>query len=162
MRHWLMKSEPSAFSIDDLANRASEPWDGVRNYQARNNMRAMEVGDLAFFYHSNADPSGVAGICRISRAAYPDHTAWDPANQHFDPRSTPDRPVWHMVEVQFVEKFPRVVSLAELKETPGLEDMIVTRRSRLSVTPVSEREWHIVTHLAHTPAPAHRSPRRSA
>lgn len=149
MRRWLMKSEPETFSIDDLAAKGSEHWDGVRNYQARNNMREMAVGDLVFFYHSSADPTGVAGIARVVREAYPDHTAWDPNGKYFDPKSRAERPLWFMVDVEFVEKFPRVVTLAELKATPGLEQMAVTQRgSRLSVTPVTEAEWEIVCGLA--------------
>lgn len=148
MRYWLMKSEPETFSIDHLATKGSEHWDGVRNYQARNNMRAMAVGDRAFFYHSSADPTGVAGISRVVREAYPDHTAWDPNSGSFDPKSTEARPLWFMVDVEFVEKFSRVVTLAELKATPGLEQMAVNQRgSRLSVSPVTEAEWEIVCRL---------------
>jgi predicted RNA-binding protein with PUA-like domain len=150
MRNWLMKSEPETFSIDHLAAKGREHWDGVRNYQARNNMRAMAGGDLAFFYHSSAEVTGVAGIARVAREAYPDHTAWDPMSKYFDPKSPESKPVWFMVDVEFVEKFPRVVTLAELKTTPGLETMAVTQRgSRLSITPVTEAEWEIVCRLAH-------------
>jgi predicted RNA-binding protein with PUA-like domain len=150
MRYWLMKSEPETFSIDHLAAKGREHWDGVRNYQARNNMREMREGDLAFFYHSSADPTGVAGISRVAREAYPDHTAWDPTSKYFDARSPESKPLWFMVDVEFVEKFPRVVTLAELKATPDLESMAVTQRgSRLSVQPVTEAEWEIVCRLAH-------------
>lgn len=150
MAYWLMKSEPSTFSIDDLRTKDFESWDGVRNYQARNNMMAMKRDDRAFFYHSSADPTGIAGICEIAREAYPDHTAWDPSRKYFDPASSPERPRWFMVDVRFVEAFPRVVTLAEVRRTPGLEGMaLVQRGSRLSVQPVSEREWEIVNHLAH-------------
>lgn len=149
MRHWLMKSEPETFSIDHLAAKGTEHWDGVRNYQARNNMKEMSVGDLAFFYHSSADPTGVAGIARVAREAYPDFTAWDPQSKYFDPKSPETKPQWFMVDVEFVEKFPRVVTLAELKATPGLETMAVTRRgNRLSITPVTDDEWDIVCRLA--------------
>jgi predicted RNA-binding protein with PUA-like domain len=145
-----MKSEPGTFSIDDLERVGREHWDGVRNYQARNNMRAMSVGDLAFFYHSSVSPAGIAGVCGVAREAYPDFTAWEPTSNHFDPASTAERPIWFMVDVEFVERFPRTVTLAELKGAPGLERMAVTRRgSRLSVQPVTEMEWEIVTHLAH-------------
>lgn len=151
MAYWLMKSEPSAFSIDDLAAKGREHWDGVRSFQARNNMMAMKLGDRAFFYHSSADPPGVAGVCEIVREAYPDHTQFDPASRYYDERSTEANPRWHMVDVAFVEKFPRLVPLEELKHTPGLESMMVTKRgARLSVQSVSDAEWEIVTHLATT------------
>jgi predicted RNA-binding protein with PUA-like domain len=147
-RHWLMKSEPATYSIDDLARDARTSWDGVRNFQARNFMRDdMEVGDLVLFYHSNADPPGVAGIARVAREAYADRTALDPGSRYHDPRSTEDDPRWFMVDIEFVRKLDRVVPLAELKETPGLEEMLVTKRSRLSVQPVTERELEIVTRL---------------
>jgi predicted RNA-binding protein with PUA-like domain len=150
--YWLMKSEPDAFSIDDLARRGREHWDGVRSFQARNNMRAMKVGDRAFFYHSSTHPPGVAGISEIVREAYPDHTAWDPSSKYFDPSSNPEKPRWYMVDVAFVEKFPRLVTLEELKRTPGLEDMPVTQRGmRLSVQPVSETHWQIVVDMAGLP-----------
>lgn len=145
MHYWLMKTEPSAFSIDDLQKTGTECWDGVRNFQARNHLRAMRMGDLAFFYHSSEEPIGVAGVCDIVREAYPDHTQFDPASKYFDPRSTPERPRWYMVDVRFVEKFPRVLTLRELKEIPGLERMLVTQRGvRLSVQPVGDAEWAIV------------------
>lgn len=154
MRRWLMKSEPETFGIEDLRRKGREHWDGVRNYQARNNMMAMSIGDLAFFYHSSADPSGVAGVCRVVREAYPDDTALDPSSTYFDPKATPEKPIWHMVDVEFVEAFPRVVALSELKATPGLESMAVTQRgSRLSITPVSEQEWKIVMSLAYDSEP---------
>src|SRR6185295_206048 len=103
-RYWLMKSEPSVFSIHDLARARDQvtSWDGVRNYQARNYMRAMEVGDGVLFYHSNADPPAVAGLAEVVRKAYADHTAFDPKDKHYDPKSTPDRPIWDMVEIRFV------------------------------------------------------------
>jgi predicted RNA-binding protein with PUA-like domain len=149
MNYWLMKTEPEAFSIDDLEKRQRESWDGVRSYQARNNMMAMKAGDRAFFYHSSTDVIGVAGVCEIVREAYPDHTAWDPQSKYFDPKSSPEKPTWHMVDVGFVEKFPRIITLAEIKATPGLETMFVTRRgARLSVQPVSAEEWDIVMSLA--------------
>src|SRR2546426_7619387 len=109
--YWLLKSEPSAFSIDDLERNGTAHWDGVRNFQARNNLRAMKVGEFAFFYHSNADPSGVAGVCKVVREAYPDHTAWDRGSKYFDERSTPEKPIWWMPDVAFAEKFPRFVAL---------------------------------------------------
>jgi predicted RNA-binding protein with PUA-like domain len=154
MAYWLMKSEPEAFSIDDLARLNVAPWDGVRNFQARNNLRAMKAGDLCFFYHSSTEPPGVVGVARVAKEAYPDHTAWNPGSKYHDPRSTPEKPVWFMPDVEFVEKFPRIVTLAELRETPGLEAMALLKRGqRLSVQPVGEKEWEIVLGLAHEPPP---------
>ena len=147
-RHWLMKSEPGTYSIDDLARDGRTSWDGVRNYQARNFMRdRMKVGDFVLFYHSNADPPGVVGIARVSREAYPDATARDPRSRYHDPKSTAEDPRWWMVDIEFVDKFGRTVALEELRETPGLEEMLVTKRSRLSVQPVTEREFQIVAAL---------------
>lgn len=145
---WLMKSEPDTFSIDDLERKTSESWDGVRNYQARNHMRAMREGDLALFYHSNATPPGVAGLARICRTAYPDASSWDPKSPYYDEKSTPEAPRWDMVDVEFVEKFSRFVALEALKSTPELEGMIVTQRSRLSVQPVERLHFEIVLRMA--------------
>lgn len=151
MAYWLMKSEPDVFGIDDLANRPgqTEPWDGVRNYQARNMLRdQMQAGDCVLFYHSNCNPPGIAGIAEIVRAGYPDHTAFDPESKYFDPKSDPAKPRWYMVDVRFVRKFKRILSLDELRTTPGLEEMALLRRgNRLSVMPVSEAEWAIVLAL---------------
>jgi predicted RNA-binding protein with PUA-like domain len=148
MADWLMKSEPDVFGIDDLQRKGVEHWDGVRNYQARNHMRSMAVGDRVLFYHSNADPPGVAGVARVCRPAYPDFTALDPGSKYHDPRSSPASPRWFMVDVEFVEKFAHLVSLQELRETPGLEDMLVLRRGmRLSVQPVTARQFQIVCRL---------------
>ena len=150
-RYWLMKSEPDVFGFDDLlaAPRRTTHWDGVRNHQARNYMRDdMRVGDLVLFYHSNAEPTGVAGIAEVVRAAYPDHTAFDPEDPHFDPKSDPAAPTWLMVDVRARERFARVVPLAELRAAPGLERMLVLQRgNRLSVTPVTAGEWEVVTAL---------------
>jgi len=152
MHYWLIKSEPGAFSIDDLAARPqqTEPWDGVRNYQARNMLRdQMKVNDLAFFYHSNCTPPGVVGIVRIVREGYPDVTAFDPQHQHFDPASHPEQPRWFMVDVQLVEKFPQMLSLELLKNCPELASMQILRRgNRLSVTPVSAEHWNFILDLA--------------
>lgn len=146
-----MKTEPSTFSIDDLEKRGTEPWDGVRNYQARNHMMAMKKGDRAFIYHSSTELIGIAGVAEIVREAFPDPTAFEPESKYFDPKSSPEKPVWFMVEVGFLEKFPRIVTLQELKQTPGLESMTVTQRGvRLSVQPVTGTEWEIVNHLAQT------------
>jgi len=152
MNYWLMKSEPGAFSIDDLAlrPRQTEPWDGVRNYQVRNMLRdQMKVNDLAFFYHSNCTPPGVVGIVRIVREGYPDVTAFDPQHKHFDPTSNPQQPRWFMVDVQLVAKFPRMLSLELLKNCPELADLQILRRgNRLSVTPVSAEHWNFILDLA--------------
>lgn len=145
--HWLMKSEPDAFSLADLRRLRTSAWDGVRNYQARNYMRAMAVGDRVLFYHSNAKPSGVAGLAEVSRTAFPDHTAWDPASPHFDAASTPETPRWWMVEVRFVAAFPRVLALDELRGIPALAGMELFRRSRLSVQPVGEQEFALIEQL---------------
>ena len=149
MQHWLMKSEPNEFGIDDLRRRKGkiEPWDGVRNYQARNMIRdQMRKGDLAFFYHSNCDVPGIVGIMKVSRESYPDPTAFDPLDKHFDPKSDPDNPRWFLVDVTFEHKLTRTISLTELKEQTALEGMALLRRgNRLSVMPVSKAEWeHIL------------------
>jgi predicted RNA-binding protein with PUA-like domain len=146
-RCWLMKSEPNVYSIEDLERDGSTSWEGVRNYQARNLMREMEVGDSVLFYHSNAKPPGVAGLARIARSAYPDHFSWEPGHRYFDPKSTPDEPRWWMVDIEYVDTLPRLVSLDELKAEPGLEEMVVTRRSRLSVQPVKPEEYEIVVRM---------------
>ena len=151
MRHWLMKSEPDEFSIDDLARapRRTTSWFGVRNYQARNYMRdAMEVGDLALFYHSSCPEPGVAGIVRVSAPAHPDETQFDPKSDYFDPKSTRGAPRWVNVDVTLVEK-TRLVPLAELRAAKGLEDMVILKRgNRLSITPVTGDEWKAVLKLA--------------
>ena len=148
MKTWLMKTEPDVFSIDDLARKKSAPWDGVRNYQARNHMRAMDVGDLILFYHSSTEPPGVAGVARVSREAHPDPTAWDRKSDYFDPRSTAEKPLWFMVDVAFVEKFPTYVPLDRLKADPKLSGMLVARRGmRLSVQPVDAGHFARVVEL---------------
>lgn len=150
MNYWLVKCEPSAYSIDDLERDGRTGWEGVRNYQARNFLRdEMKAGDGVIFYASNAEPSGAAGLARVVREGYPDPLQFEPGHEYQDPASSPDEPRWYSVDVEFVEKFPRVISLAELKETKGLENMAVLRRgNRLSVTPVSKREFDIVRRLA--------------
>jgi predicted RNA-binding protein with PUA-like domain len=146
---WLMKSEPDVYSIDDLERDGTEPWEGVRNYQARNFMREMAVGDLALFYHSNAKPPGVAGVCRISREAYPDATQFDEKSKYFDAKSQIEDPRWWMVDVAFVEKFDEEVSLQALKDDPALEGMLVTQKgSRLSVQPVAKKHFKRVLKMA--------------
>jgi predicted RNA-binding protein with PUA-like domain len=148
LRHWLMKSEPDEFSIDDLAAAPgkSTPWFGVRNYQARNFMRdEMKVGDLAFFYHSSCPEPGIAGICKVSRAAFSDATQFDPKSPYYDAKATRENPRWLNVEVKLVRR-TRLVSLAELRVQRELADMVILRRgNRLSITPVTEREWKVIT-----------------
>jgi predicted RNA-binding protein with PUA-like domain len=148
-RYWLMKSEPDAYSIDDLARDGVTPWEGVRNYQARNLLRdELRVGDGVLFYHSSTQPPGVAGLAEVVHESYPDRTAFAPASPYFDAKSTPDAPRWFVVDVQFVERFAAVVPLAVLQTTPGLEDMRVTKKGmRLSVQPVTAEEWDIVVAL---------------
>jgi len=150
-KYWLMKSEPSCFSIDDLqkATNQTSPWDGVRNYQARNFMRNdMKIGDQLFFYHSNCNPPGIIGIAEVASEAYPDFTAFDPNSDHPDPKSTPDNPRWFMVDVRFKEKFKRLIALDELKKYPELEKMQLLRKgNRLSVLPVNADEWDFINEL---------------
>ncbi len=152
MAYWLFKSEPETFSIDTLAHKPkqTEHWDGVRNYQARNFMRDdMQVGDLGFFYHSNCAIPGIVGIIKIVKAAYPDFTAFDPESKYYDPKSSPDNPRWHMVDVKFIQKFPEVISLAELKRQAKLKDMLILQKgNRLSITPVTHKEWEIILDLS--------------
>lgn len=150
MAYWLMKSEPDVYGIDHLERDRTEIWDGVRNYRARNLMRdEMAVGDLAFFYHSNAKPPGVAGIMRIHRTGVVDPTQFDPESRYFDETSDPDDPRWICVEVEYIETLPEFVPLDVLKSTPGLEDMAVVQRGqRLSVQPVTDEEWELVLGLA--------------
>ena len=147
-RCWLMKSEPSVYSIDDLKRDGQTSWEGVRNFQARNFIRDdMRVGDRVLFYHSNADPAGVAGLARIARTAYPDPSARDPRSEYFDARASGDDPRWFMVDLEFEERFPALVSLDTLRHTAGLEKMLVINRSRLSVQPVTDAEFEIVVRL---------------
>lgn len=146
--YWLFKSEPDVFSIDDLAAVESEPWDGVRNYQARNNLQAMKVGDVGFFYHSRLNPSGIVGICEVVKEAYPDHTAFDSKNKYYDPKSTPEKPRWFMVDIKFVDKFSRMIDLHEIKSDPKLAEMALVKSSRLSVQPVTAKEWKHICKLA--------------
>ena len=152
MKYWLMKSEPDEFGIDDLAREKGKRahWDGVRNYQARNFMRDMKVGDQAFFYHSSCPQPGVAGIVKVVRAAYPDHTAFDPNDKHYDPKSDPDEPRWFMVDVALVRKFARIIPLSALREhsEKALKDMVLLRRgNRLSVMPVTKKHWDRILKL---------------
>jgi predicted RNA-binding protein with PUA-like domain len=150
-RYWLVKSEPDVFSYADLeaAPGRTTCWDSVRNTGARNFLRdGMQVGDLAFYYHSNAEPSAIVGICEVVRAGYPDHTAFDPRHPYFDPDSDPARPTWFMVDVRAVRPLARPVTLADVKAEPALQDMALVRVGRLSVVPVTEAEWHVVLRMS--------------
>lgn len=151
-KHWLFKSEPETFSIDHLIKcpKQTTHWDGVRNFQVRNILRdEMEVGDQAFFYHSNCVPPGIVGIIEIVKKGYPDFNAWDPKSKYYDPKSTPQKPLWYMVDVKFVKKFDRIISLNELKKYPELSNMLVVRKgNRLSITPVNPGEWKFITQLS--------------
>lgn len=150
-RYWLMKSEPAAFSFEDLrrAKNSRSYWDGVRNYQARNYMREMRVGDKIFFYHSSCEPPAIVGIAEVDREAYPDPTQFDPAGLHYDPRASPEKPIWDMVDIRALQAFPMPVSLDLLRKTEGLESMVLLRRgSRLSVQPVTAEHWRVICRLA--------------
>lgn len=151
MHYWLMKSEPNAFSIDDLKKRPdqTEHWDGVRNYQARNMMRdQMKIGDQVFFYHSNCEVPGIVGIMEVVREGYPDHTAFDPRSKYFDPKSDPQNPRWIMVDIKYLRHTRRIISLAELKNCETLENMQLVRKgNRLSIMPVTLTEWHDILKL---------------
>ena len=151
MNYWLLKSEPGNFSLDDLRARPEqrEPWDGVRNFQARNFMRQMRAGDQAFFYHSNAKPSGIVGVVEIVSEARPDPTQFDPESRYFDAKASVAAPRWDLVEVKFVRAFRHIIALDVLKAVPELADMAVVQSgSRLSVTPVSPAHWQVVLALA--------------
>lgn len=148
MAYWLFKSEPNVFNLDDLRNRPSqtEHWDGVRNYQARNMLRdQVKVNDDVLFYYSNCDEPGIAGIAKVVKAGYPDTTAFNPTSKYYDPKSTKANPRWFMVDVRFVRKFPKIISLQQLKKHPKLDKMLVARKgNRLSITPVTDEEWKII------------------
>lgn len=150
MKHWLIKSEPDVFGIDDLETVKREPWTGVRNYQARNYMwNDMKPGDLAFFYHSNAKPPGVAGIARVAGKAYPDPTQFDQKSEYFDEKATPENPRWWMVDFEFVAKFKELLPLDALKAEPTLATMMVCQRgTRLSITPVEKGHFKKVCQMA--------------
>jgi len=149
-RYWLLKSEPDSYSIDDLKRDGKTSWDGVRNYQARNFMRDdMKAGDEALFYHSGAEPPGVVGIARVCKEAYPDATAFDKNDSHFDSKSKKESPTWMAVEIEFVKKFLRIVSLDVLKTTKDLEGMAVLQRGqRLSVQPVEAKHFQVIKKLS--------------
>lgn len=150
MKYWLMKSEPSVFSIDDLRRIKKTAWTGVRNYQARNLMRdQMSIGDLVLFYHSNSEPTGVAGIARVCSAPHMDETAWDPKSEFHDPKAKKNETVWMCVDVEFVGKFPRVVTLAELRAEKKLAGLpLLQRGQRLSVQPVTKEDFDHISGMA--------------
>ena len=152
MKYWLLKSEPDVFSLEDLKNcpNQTEPWDGIRNYQARNLMRdEMQVGDQAFFYHSRQAEPAIVGTVRVVREAYSDHTSWDPSSKYFDEKSSAENPRWLMVDVQFESEFSRPVTLKELRSVPELKEMFLLRKGmRLSVQPVTEAEFQLILAIA--------------
>jgi len=151
--YWLMKTEPNTYSIDDLAAEKNKTtcWDGVRNYQARNSMRDdMKIGHKVLLYHSNAKPTGVVGVATVVKEAYVDHTAFDKNDKHFDPKSKKEDPRWFMVDIKFAEKFARVISLDEIKTVKGLEKMVLLNNSRLSVQPVTQKEFETIVKLSKT------------
>lgn len=148
-RYWLMKSEPDAYSIDDLQRDQVEPWDGIRNYQARNFMRDdMKVGDKIFFYHSNAKPIAIVGTMEVASEPYPDFTQFDPKSKYFDEKSSEENPRWQLVDVKFIQKFEKPVTREEMKNVAELDEMLIFKRSRLSITPVTEFEWKKIHELA--------------
>jgi predicted RNA-binding protein with PUA-like domain len=150
MAYWLMKSEPDVYSIDDLERDGREMWDSIRNYQARNMMRDdMRIGDKVFFYHSNCKEPGIVGISRVVSKPYADPTQFDPKSKYFDPKSDSENPRWILVDVEFVRKLKRSVTLTEIKAHPELGDMLLTRRgNRLSIMPVTKKHWDIILRLA--------------
>ncbi len=150
MKHWLMKSEPDVFSIDDLAKVKASLWDGVRNYQARNFMTSgMQIGDEVLFYHSNAEPSGIAGRARVVGAAEPDPSQFDKKSEYYDPKALRATPRWFGIKVAFVEKFPKVISLVDLRQEKPLKDILVIKRGqRLSIQPVTEKEFQWICQMA--------------
>jgi len=149
MTHWLMKSEPDVYGIDDLERDKREPWDGIRNYQARNMMRDdMKIGDEVFFYHSNCEEPGIVGIMKVASEPYPDPTQFDRKSKYFDPKSSQENPRWCLVDVEFVRKLERNITLSELKESKGLDGMILTRKgNRLSIMPVDKKHWQKILSL---------------
>lgn len=148
MKFWLMKSEPDVYSIEDLAEERRTTWEGIRNYLARNNMREMKKGDRVFFYHSNATPPGVVGIAEVVAEAYPDPFAFEEGHRYHDPKSDPAKPRWDLVEIAFVERLPRMVSLPEVRANPRLAGMQLVTSARLSVQRVSAEEWAEVLRMA--------------
>ncbi len=163
--YWLVKSEPDCFSIDDLAASPKQTtcWNGVRNYQARNFMKAMKRGDRVLFYHSSTEPMAIVGIAVVAREAYPDSTALDPKSDHFDPKASPENPIWEMVDLKLDEIFPEPITLAALRSAPALAKMELLRKgSRLSVQPVTEKEFETILNLARAPKKAPSRPTANA
>ncbi len=150
MQYWLLKTDAESYSIDDLKRDGATAWTGVRNYQVRNYMRdQMKVGDKGFFYHSSTAEPAIVGICEVASGPIPDETALDPKDSHYDPKATPANPIWMCVEIKYVKHLKRPITLAELRKTKGLETMgILQKGSRFSITPVTEKEWKIVTGLS--------------
>jgi len=148
-QYWLFKTEPDAFSIDDLQEVAQEMWDGIRNYQARNFLRdQISVGDEVFIYHSSCKQVGIAGTAKVVTDAYPDPTQFDPESKYYDPKSDKDKPRWFLVDVSFQKKFPQILSLAELKQNPALKDMqLLKRGNRLSIMPITQQEWQSICNM---------------
>ena len=147
--YWLFKSEPNAYSWDDLVRDGVAEWDGVRNFQARNLLKdEIKAEDQVLFYHSSTNPQMIMGIAQVVRAGYPDHTAWDPQSDHPDPKSTPERPIWYMVDIKPVRPLPNPPTLASLRHVPGLAGMLLLKRGvRLSVQPVKPEEWQVILRL---------------
>lgn len=151
MRYWLFKSEPHAYSFEQLQQDGTTPWSGVRNFQARNNMMEMRLGDLGLFYHSSIAEPAAVGIVKVVREAHPDFTAWEKGGEYYDPRSTPEKPMWQMVDVEYVEAFKHPVTLARMRAEPRLVGMqLLKKGSRLSVQPLMPHEWKIVLELSET------------
>lgn len=146
MKYWLMKTEPDVFSMDDLKQAGREPWDGIRNYQARNFMRDdMSIGDRVLIYHSRAKPLGIVGEAEVASEPYPDPTQFDASGKYYDPKSKPEDPRWVLVDVAYLRHFPKMATLDVLKTLPGLEDMMVTKRGmRLSIQPVKQSEYEVI------------------
>jgi predicted RNA-binding protein with PUA-like domain len=148
-RYWLFKSEPHAYGFDQLRADGTTPWSGVRNYQARNNMMEMQIGDVGLFYHSSTAEPAAVGICRVVRTAYPDFTAFERGGDYYDPKSTPQKPIWMMVDVEYVEPLEHPVTLARMRAEPRLAFMALLKRGqRLSVQPVTPQEWNVIIELS--------------
>lgn len=149
MKYWLMKTEPNVFSLDDLKEAGVEPWDGIRNYQARNLIRdEMKPGDKVFIYHSRVEPIGIVGEGSVASEAYPDPTQFNPDEKYFDPKADPEKPRWFLADIKYECHYSRVLTLKELKQIPELSDMkVVQKGSRLSIQPVTETEWNFITNL---------------